>query len=401
MKNFGVLFRYELKKIWTRPLAWVTAALMTMLSVFVAQGGLKPDSGRSFYRESDSDPFSQGELIEFIAEDDWSARMQEGGQALNGQVMDDSFFQAMGECVPEFGSYEERNRWFYHEDPTYYHAYSMADSTTDGDPRAMTAEAFYAGRRAILEQRWENFGLSEAEKDYWRAMEEQIQTPFVYEYPWRGADLNGLFSTLYTMVVPLALAAAVCLCQTFSTDRSTRVDALIFASRGGHVPLYLAKILAGTSGALIMAALILGGHLITYLLRYSAQGLGAPLQMLSIVYSFPLCVGQAAAYVLLILALYTLVCGAVTMAVSALSRRAAVSLIVPVVLMFFLTQSRWTAPFLPHNLVASSFLHVSLFNVLGVYLNIFQICLLLYPMIAAALFALCWLFWRRSAAGNA
>lgn len=328
--------------------------------------------------------------------------MQEGGLALNGQIMDDAFFQTMGERVPELGSYAERERWFYYEDSTYYHAYSMADSVTGGDPRRITAEAFYAGRRALLELRWENYGLSEPEKDYWRAMEEQVREPFVYEYPWRGIELNGLFSTLYTMIVPLSLAAAVCLCQIFSKDRSTRVDALVFASREGHVPLYLAKILAGTASALMAAALILGGHMIVYLLRYGAQGLGASLQMLSIVYSFPISIGHAVSYLLLIVALYTLACGALTMLVSALSRRATVSLIVPVVLMFFLTQSRLTAPYLPHNLVArDGFLNVSLFHVLGVYLNTFQFCLLLYPLAAVALFALCWLGWRRDAACRA
>lgn len=398
MKNFWTLFGYEMKKIWNWPLAWVMAVLMTALSVFVAQGGLQPAFGRNFYSEN-IDDHSSG--IEFISEDDWSARMQEGGITLNGQAMDDLFFYAMGENVPKFDDYTKRDYWFYHQDPTYYHAYSMADSTTNGDPRNVTANSFYTGRRALLELRWENYGLSEQEKDYWRAMEKQVQEPFVYEYPWRGADPNGLFSTLYTMIVPLALAAAVCLCRLFSEDRSTRVEALVFASREGRVPLYLAKILAGTASAFMVAVLILGGHMIVYLFRYGTRGLGAPLQMLSIVYSFPISVGHAVAYVLLIVALYTFACGSLTMLVSALSRRATISLIVPVVFIFFLTQSRLTAPYLPHNLITwDGFLNVSLFKVFGMYLNVFQIGLLLYPLIAIALFALCWLGWQRSAAGR-
>lgn len=394
MKNFGTLFGYEMKKLCKQPLTWVTAVLLTALSVFVAQGGLQPNFGHYFYSQS------TGELIEFVAEADWSARMQEGGLALNGQVMDDAFFQTMKERVPDIEDYDEREQYFYYKDSTYRHAYSMTDFN-NGDPRDATAESFYAGRRALLEQQWENYGLSEAEKDYWRAMDEQVAKPFVYEYPWRGTELNGLFSTLYTMIVPLSLAAAVCLCQIFSKDRSTRVDALVFASRKGRVPLYLAKILAGTAGSLIMATLILGGHMIVYLLRYGTQGLGASLQMLSIVCSFHKSIGYAVAYTLLVLALYTLVCGAFTMLVSALSRRATVSLIVPVVSMFVLTQSKVTAPYLPHNLVASDgFLNPSLFNVLGVYLNIFQFCLLLYLLIIVTLFILCWLCWRWSAAGR-
>ena len=105
---------------------------------------------------------------------------------------------------------------------------------------------------------------------------------------------------------------------------------------------------------------------------------------------------------MLIMVLYTLACGALTMLVSALSRRATVSLIVPVVSMFVLTQSKVTAPYLPHNLVASDgFLNPSLFNVLGVYLNIFQFCLLLYLLIILILFILCWPNWRRQSISGA
>lgn len=395
MKNFWTLFGYEMKKLCKQPLTWVTAVLLTALSVFVAQGGLQPDFGHDFYSQT------TGELIEFVAEADWSARMQEGGLALNGQVMDDTFFQTMKERVPDIENYDERKQWFYYKDSTYCHVYSMADFN-NGDPRDATAESFYAGRRALLEQRWENYGLSETEKNYWRAMDERVSKPFVYEYPWRGTEPNGLSSTLYTMIVPLALAAAVCLCQIFSKDRSTRVDALVFASRNGRTLLYLAKILAGTAGTLIMSSLILGGHMIVYLFRYGTQGLGAPIQMLSIAYSFPITVGDAVAYMMMIMVLYTLACGALTMLVSALSRRAIVSLIVPVVSMFVLTQSKVTAPYLPHNLVASDgFLNPSLFHVLGVYLNIFQFCLLLYLLIILILFILCWPNWRRQSISGA
>lgn len=385
MKNFAALFGYEMKKIWKRPLTLAVVLLMTALSVYVAMGALTPHIVRT-------------DGGKFIPEADWNARMEKGGRALDGQAMDETFFQSMRESVPEFEDYNELERWFYHKDPTYYHAWFLADAAAAGDIHNMTAESFYAGRRALLEQRWENYGLTEDEKDYWREMDERVGEPYVYEYPWRGMMLNGLSTTLYTMIVPLALSAAVCLCQTFSEDRSTRVDALVFASRGSRLPLFLAKILAGAVSALIVAALILGAHLVVYLFRYGVQGLGAPLQMLEIVYSFPISVGQSVFYLLLITALYTLTCGALTMLLSALSRRSVPSLIIPVTFLFLLTQSRLTAPWLPHNLITwDGFLCVSLFRFLGTYLNIFQVGLLLYPLIAVVLLALCWAGWQYTA----
>ena len=133
MKNFGTLFGYEMKKLCKQPLTWVTAVLLTALSVFVAQGGLQPNFGHYFYSQS------TGELIEFVAEADWSARMQEGGLALNGQVMDDAFFQTMKERVPDIEDYDEREQYFYYKDSTYRHAYSMTDFN-NGDPRDNTPD---------------------------------------------------------------------------------------------------------------------------------------------------------------------------------------------------------------------------------------------------------------------
>lgn len=404
MKNLGTLFGYELKKLLRSPLTWTVMALMTALSVFAGLGRLHGDAGQRFYNYEGDDPM-EWKLVEFIPEDDWNKRMQEGAQALNGQVMDDAFFRAMVKNVPELTTesrqdYQTLYRWFYYEDPTYYHVYHLVMSAAWASAGGIAAESFYAGRQAILEQRWENYGLSEAEKDYWREMEGQLQRPFVYEYPWNGAGLNCLFTTLYTMIVPLALAAAVCLCRIFAGDRSCRVDALVFASRESRLPLYLAKLLAGCVSALLTAALILGGHMAAYLVRFGVQGLDAPVQMLDIIYSYPVSVGQAVGYMLLIVALYTLACGALTMLVSALTRRTVVALIVPVIILFWLTQSRLTAPYLPHNLITwDGFLDVSLLRVPGGYLNIFQVGALLYLLAAAALSVLCWPCWRRSARG--
>ena len=35
MKNFGTLFGYEMKKIWMRPMTWVTVLLFCMVFVYI------------------------------------------------------------------------------------------------------------------------------------------------------------------------------------------------------------------------------------------------------------------------------------------------------------------------------------------------------------------------------
>lgn len=386
MKNLGTLYGYEVKKLLKRPLTWIVALLMMAVAVYAALG-LRTQIGYRLYSGPD------GDAMEFISEDAWNVRMLEGARALNGQRMDEAFFQAMRENVPDLSG-DELQLWFYHEDPTYSHAYHMV--TGMGEDLGITAAQFYEARWELMETRWENYGLSEEEKDYWRAMEAQIEEPYIYEYPWNGAGLNGFFTTMYTLIVPLALAAAVCLCPIFSEEAVRKVDMLIFASRECRLPLYLAKILAGITGALLMAALVLDAHTAAYLIAFGVEGLNAPLQMVDIVYSLPVNIGQALLYMLLLLAMYTLACGALAALLSALTHKTAAALIIPVIFTFGLTQSRLTAPYLPHNLITwDGVQNVSLFRVPGGYLNIFQVGMLLYPLTALLLFALCWLCWRR------
>ena len=120
----------------------------------------------------------------------------------------------------------------------------------------------------------------------------------------------------------------------------------------------------------------------------------------------PITVGQMLLPMLLILVLYTLICGAFTMLISALSRNAITALAVPVVLGELLNQWRPSARgwmgYLPEKLAGwNGPVNLHLVKIFGVYLDNFQFGSLLYMALAAILLVLCWLGWRRSAMGRA
>ena len=398
MKNFGTLFGYELKKLLKRKLNCAVILLISGICIVgVVQAG---DSGG--FRIEDTD--EQGNPVTSVisGQEIRTAKLNAMG-TLNGQVMDDAFFQQMMEQVPEFDNPYERLKYFYHVDSTYLNVHTMVEGLmTDRD--TFTAEKFYAAMREYTQIYMDANGLSQAEKEYWIGQMEQIETPYVYRHPWPGAsELVKYFDILR---VALPVAAAVCLCMMFSEDHRTKVDAIVFATRKSRAPLYLAKVLAGVTGAALAAAFVIGGTAAAHLAVWGVQGFNAHVQFYDMLCLRPITVGQMLLPMLLILVLYTLICGAFTMLISALSRNAITALAVPVVLGELLNQWRPSARgwmgYLPEKLAGwNGPVNLHLVKIFGVYLDNFQFGSLLYMALAAILLVLCWLGWRRSAMGRA
>ena len=396
MKNFGTLFGYELKKLLKRKLNWVAILLITGICIVgVVQAG---DSGGFWIEDTDEQGNPVTSLIS--GREIRTAKLNAMG-TLNGQVMDDAFFQRMMEQVPEFEDAYELLNYFYRVDSTYLNVHTMVEGLMT-DRETFTAEKFYATQREQAQTYWENSGLSQAEKDYWTGQMEQIETPYVYRHPWPGAsDLVDFFSTLR---VVLPVVAAVCLCMVFSQDCQTKADAIVFATRKSRAPLYLAKVLAGLTGAALTAAIVIGGTVVAHLAVWGVQGFDAPVQFYDMLCPRPITVGQMFLPMLLILVLYTFICGAFTMLISAFTHNAIAALAVPVVLAELLSLWHpsaygWMA-YLPEKLTGwNGPVNLHLMKIFGTYLDNFQFGTLLYMAITALLLALCWLGWRRSAKG--
>jgi len=409
MKNFWTLFGYEMKKLLKRKLSWTVVLVLAGFCIFaVVRNGAV---GSNFIIPvSDEEGNETGETREITGEEIYSTYLKTA-RALDGRVMDEAFFQEMLESVPPFKGELDADVYFWTQDATWSIPYDMTISLFD-DPRSVTAEEFYVRQKELTQLHLENYGdsrtsrgvLTQEEIDYWMEQAKRIQKPFVFEKPWRG--FTSLTDFVYILLGLLPVAAAVCVCAPFSEDRRNRMDSLVFSTRNSCITLYLAKVLAGAVMSALVGVIIVGALTVAYLAVWGTQGLDAIFQLYYITNPRPVAFWQVLLPMLVLLVLYTMLCGGVSMLTASITRSSIVALAVPVVLVQIL--NRWyTMPYgwagyLPENLMGFWGPHnMELVKVFGVYLNDFQFGPILYMGITLILLALCWLGWRRSAAGKA
>ena len=396
MKNFGTLFGYEMKKIWMRPLTWVTVLLFAAVFVYITVQPFFTRGGTTF---TGTDA-GGNELSRFLTGGEQYRLRVEGARALSGQPMDEAFFQTARETIPQEGTYFDKESYFYRTDPSYCQFYAEFNEWLDD-----TAEHFYTARRNGVELHWQNLGLTEEETAYWRDMEEQVEKPFVYQ-PVLGPRLlmNMLGSSGLEVFLPLLVG--LCVCELYAQERRTRADRLIFSSREGKLYLYLAKTLAGAASAVLAVLIVVGAGAVANLLSYGPWGYDGAIQISPWLWgsSLPITMGQGILILLALLMAYALVCGAVTALVSVWSGSGLAAMAVSVGVMILSMANEYNVPgwreYLPANLVDErGLLSLRVTNLCGVRLNILQSGFLLYLAVAAVLTALCWLGWRRSAEG--
>lgn len=392
MKNFGTLFGYELKKVWKRPMTWATVLVFCGAFVWItAQPFFR--SGGATFTATDADG---QEITQFLTAGEQYRLRVEGARALGGQPMDETFFRTAQEAIPLDGERFDKESYFYLIDPSYCDFYNGFSEWLDG-----TAEHFYTSHQNGRELAWQR--LTEEDAAYWRAMEERVGKPYVYQ-PVLGPRMlmNMLGSAGLEMFLPLLVG--LCLCDLYAQERRTRAGALIFSSPWGRRRLYLAKTLAGAVSAVLATLLVVGAGGLANLLLYGPYGYGGAIQLSPWLWgsSLPITMGQGILILLGLLLAYALVCGAATALASVWSGSGVAAMAVSVGVMIGATvldrtQEGWWE-FMPANLVDErglNSLHIT--NVFGVQLNILQSGFMLYLLVALGLATLCWLGWRQDA----
>lgn len=394
MKNFGTLFRYELKKIWMRPMTW--AAVLVFCAAFIAIT-VQPffRSGGATFTATDADG---SEISQFLTAGEQYRLRVEGARALSGRPMDEAFFRTARETIPLDRERFEKDGYFFLFDPSYCDFYIEFSEWLDG-----TAEHYYAARQNDREQSWQR--LTEEDAAYWREMEARVEKPFVYR-PVLGPRMlmNMLGSAGLELFLPLLVG--LCLCDLYAQERRTRAGALIFSSPQGKRCLYLAKTLAGAASAVLAVLLVVGAGGLANLLFYGPYGYDGAIQISPWLWhsSLPITMGQGILILLGLLLAYALVCGAATALASVWSGNGTAAMAVSVGIMIAAmtldrTQPGWWE-FMPANLIDERGLNsLQVTRLLGVPLNILQSGLLLYLLLALALAALCRLGWRRAQEG--
>ena len=416
MKNYWTLFRYELKKLWKRPMTWI--------AVLVFSAGFVWYSPIPFYNYGHTYTFTMpdGQVLsrEFTPEEQ-DRFMLEAPRLLSGRVMDEEFFAKAEEHIPArvedvdiakaedldriSANQEARDGYFFLVDPTYYGAYQLA-----------SIKDWYLHRPDQIEwdveNNWKNY-LTDAEIPYWLDWEAQIEQPFIYE----PTDApNRLFDVLGTMGIFIPVLVALCVCDLFSQERRARTYPQIFTSKRGRKCLFLAKILAGGVTSILAAAMTVGAVIGSSLIRYGTWGWGAAIQLCRYMLScsFPITAWQGILIQTGMILVYALLCGALISVVSLWSGSGVAALAVGAALVggqMLLVQMQSVLdaflrlPFvtealnyLPMGLVSAAALTAKpLKYFFGLPLNLMQAGVLVYLAAATVLSAVCWLGWRRQA----
>lgn len=402
MRNFGTLYRYELKKLFKRKLSWVAVIALSFFCVYgVIKAGTYPSGGE--YPICDENGDETGEYIYISGEEIYTTYLKSAGK-LDGRAIDDTLFQEMLENVPDLKA-SDFVIYFFKNDATYGRLYSMVGGLLK-DPRSVTAEKFYAEQWEQTQLTCDHYGadqegISEGEKGYWMEQAAKIEKPFIYQEPWRGTSALILFFNTLTGFLPIV--AAVSVCTVFTEDRRTRMETLTFSTKESRFSLYLAKVLAGVTIAALVGVVITGVTIVAHLAVWGANGFDACIQMYMIASPRAITVGQMLLIMSVLLVIYTMLCGGMTMLIATIVRSSIAAIAVPVLLVqvlnYFRTGEYGWQSYLPRNLISTipGVRSVELVNIFGVYLNNFQFGPLLYMAITVLLLALCWLGWRWSA----
>lgn len=288
MKNLGILYKFELRKILRRKTSWITI-IITLLLVL---GTLGLDSlGGYFVNGVQVDTnFHMNQIFK-------ADQMK-----LDGRVIDQALLEEMREgygripkeaingAVPYIGTREYQ---------TYARPYSAIFNFVRSAGNMNTSEVMvwkadeqelYQRRQQAVEKDWEGYLLAEEEKEFWKEQEEKLKWPVTFRFK---EGYWHLLDGTYTIGLLILIAVNICLAGVFADEQSRKMDQLILSSKYGKTPVYLAKILAGVSFAAGFSFLVLLLSLLEIRFLYGLEGFSADFRLIMPGYSYPLNVGES------------------------------------------------------------------------------------------------------------
>lgn len=286
MNNFGVMYRYECKKLFNKKIVWISFIICVAVIIF------------SQVLQMVGGYYVEGKLI------DTNYNLYKNNkcydEALSGREINQSLIEetiAAYRKIPETTDmhYMSTEEYWKYARP-YSSIFNFIRATTDMLTSEViyswqpSEEDLYAKRQIWLESSWEDSRLSEGEKDFWRKRETQIKTPYVFQ-AYEG--YYRIISSFQTVGFFELLFIAICLSGIFADEHTRKTDQLILSSSLGKTKLYLAKITAGISFAAISTILIFTITSVIILCIYGAEGYNAIFQFIYAGNSDPITCGQA------------------------------------------------------------------------------------------------------------
>lgn len=409
---FGTLYRYELKKILTRPYVLLLLVLMVGVTIFLNVKPLLAQEEVAYAEEDGTlvfDTVSRYEAIQlerrFSKED--AGCLLDNEAALEMRELNLSYQESA--TVPTFILL---NRFLVQD------AIGVTSLNALWDGTDQMADLTYKAIAYTQEEEYQNQRLTQEEIDYWKEERAEIDTPYTLGYAKGYSGILRLAYWLNLMVLPFVF---VCLCGSFSDDHVYKTWPILTSSKHGRKSLALARLAAGETlagGAILMLFAITAA---IQFWVHGTQGANTPIQLLeleSVLLGYPdvrLCdssramtAGQGVLVTIGMSLLIILFAGALAMLLSKLFRRAIPALALPLGLLlgslflesplfYFYGPDRiytqiWS--YVPiHRMSPEFLLDERLVSLGGIQLESITVSFCLYGLLALLALALCfWLY---------
>ncbi|MDE5589103.1 MAG: hypothetical protein K2J60_08165 [Acetatifactor sp.] len=324
MNTFGILLKYEYKKLLQKKITRISLIFCIIATIFSCISDLLGDY------------YIDGERVDssyHMAQID-----QSYARTLNGREIDRTLLAETVEAyrkIPKTtghytgtAEYQQYARP-YSEILTFIHMTTLLPISEIMYQWQADEQDLYARQLKQLGNDLDALFLSEGEKAFWLEKNAQIKKPFVYQ---AHAAYHKQFSIYQTTGLIVLTLIAVCLAGVFSDEHSRRTDQLILCSAKGKSSLYWAKMLAGAGFAAGISVLFSFLSVVLTMFLYGTEGFTAPFQL---VYCFfvPMSCGQVILIAYGIMLITSVIFAVFIMFLSELTHSSIASLAIGIVLL--------------------------------------------------------------------
>lgn len=406
---FGTLYRYELKKILTRPYILLLLLAMVGVTIFLNVKPLLAQEEVAYAEEDGTlvfDTVSRYEAIQlerrFSQED--TGCLLDNEAALEMRELNRSYQESA--TVPTFLLL---NRFLVQDGIAITYFNPLWDGTDQ------MADLTYKAIAYTQEEEYQNQRLTQEEINYWKEERAEIDTPYTLGYAKGYSGILRLAYWLNLMVLPFVF---VCLCGSFSEDHVYKTWPILTSAKHGRKSLVLARLAAGESLAGGAILLLFAVTAAIQFFVHGAQGAGVPIQLLEVENLRPgfgetrLCAssrvmtaGQGVLVTVGVSLLILLFAGALAMLLSKLFRRAIPALALPLGLMllslmfgpsyYSRMQVQVWSYFPTYRITEEFLLDERLVSLGGIQLDCITVSVWLYGLLAILCLVGCFMLYRR------
>lgn len=406
---FGTLYRFELKKLVTRPYVLLLLLVMVGVTGFLNVKPLLVQEEVAYVEEDGTlvfDTVSRYEAIQlerrFSQED--AGTLLDNEAALEMRELNRSYQETA--AIPTFILL---NRFLVQDGISA----TFLDPLWDGTDQM--ADLTYKAIERWQEEQYQTQRLTQEEIQYWEEERAELTTPFTLDY---AKGYSGILTLSYWLTLMALPFVFVCLCGSFSDDHVYKTWPILTSSKNGRKSLALARLAAGETVAGGTILLLFAVTAAIQFFVHGAQGANVPIQLLEVENLLPgygetrLCAssrvmtaGQGVLVTVGVSLIILLFAGAAAMLLSKLFRRAIPALALPLGLILLslifgpsynsrMQVQIWS--YFPTRRITEEFLlDERMVSLGGVLLDSITMSFLLYGGITILLLALClWLYQR-------